>query len=103
MLNMNFMIFSLLFVPLVRCNIKEAPHHSRVRRIVGGEPANYPPYDDPVVYIRFNGRAAKVQGVREFPHYVFKGIKFAHPPTGQDRFLVSNFFSSIKSPPIDSE
>lgn len=82
---MNFIIFSLLFAPLVRCNV-------RVRRIVGGEPANYPPYDDPVVYIRFNGRAAKVQGVREFPHYVFKGIKFAHPPTGQDRFLVSKAF-----------
>ncbi|ENN81820.1 hypothetical protein YQE_01793, partial [Dendroctonus ponderosae] len=60
---------------------------SRVRRIVGGEPANFPPYDDPVVYVRFNGKSARVQGVREFPHYVFKGIKYAHPPVGADRFL----------------
>lgn len=62
---------------------------SRKRRIVGGEPANFPPFDDPVVYVRFNGKSARVQGVREFPHYVFKGIKYAHPPVGADRFLVS--------------
>lgn len=61
----------------------------RVRRIVGGEPAPVPPFDDPVIYTRFNGRAARVEGVHSFPHYVFRGIKFAHPPVGPDRFLVS--------------
>ncbi|XP_066255383.1 liver carboxylesterase 1-like [Euwallacea similis] len=61
--------------------------HHRIRRIVGGETANYPPFDDPVVYVRFNGRSARVQGIREYPHYVFKGIKYAHAPVGTDRFL----------------
>ncbi|XP_060525790.1 carboxylesterase 4A-like isoform X2 [Cylas formicarius] len=61
--------------------------HRRTKRIVGGVAANFPPYDDPTVFVRFNGRAARVQGSREFPHYVFKGIKYAHPPIGRDRFL----------------
>lgn len=59
----------------------------RVKRIVGGIPADVPPADDPVVYTRFNGRAAKVIGVLDFPHYVFRGIRYAHPPTDADRFL----------------
>ncbi|KAJ8941723.1 hypothetical protein NQ318_023319 [Aromia moschata] len=46
-----------------------------------------PPVDEPVVYTRFGGRAARVEGVRDFPHYVFRGIKYAHPPTGKNRFL----------------
>ncbi|KAL1488054.1 hypothetical protein ABEB36_015423 [Hypothenemus hampei] len=61
--------------------------YSRVKRIVGGETPNYPPFDDPVVYVRFSERSARIQGTREFPHYVFKGIKYAHPPIGPDRFL----------------
>lgn len=66
--------------------------HHRVRRIVGGVAPNYPPFDDPVVYVRFNGRSARVQGLREYPHYVFKGLKYAQPPIGVDRFLVSFLF-----------
>lgn len=76
----------LLFLTAVNCG--EIDHH-RVKRIIGGSPANYPPYDEPVVYVRFNERAARVTGVRDFPHYVFKGIKYAEPPVKQDRFLVS--------------
>ncbi|XP_030750699.1 liver carboxylesterase 1 [Sitophilus oryzae] len=76
--------FFLLIIKIVLCDV---PVHHRVRRIVGGSPANYPPYDDPVVYIRFNGKAAKITGVRDFPHYVFKGIRYAEPPIKSDRFL----------------
>ncbi|KAF7273676.1 hypothetical protein GWI33_013623 [Rhynchophorus ferrugineus] len=61
--------------------------HHRIKRIIGGSPANYPPYDEPVVYVRFNGRAARVTGVRDYPHYVFKGIRYAEAPVKQDRFL----------------
>lgn len=61
----------------------------RVKRIVGGVPADVPPEDDPTVYTNFGGRSALVRGVREFPHYAFRGIRYAHPPTGKDRFLVS--------------
>ncbi|CAG9813114.1 unnamed protein product [Phaedon cochleariae] len=59
----------------------------RVKRIVGGNPADPPPEDDPTVYTNFAGKAARVQGVREFPHYVFRGIKYALPPIGKNRFL----------------
>ncbi|CAG9859458.1 unnamed protein product [Phyllotreta striolata] len=58
----------------------------RVKRIVGGEPAMEPPLDDPTIFTNFAGKAAKIQGVRDFPHYVFKGIKYAYPPTGKNRF-----------------
>lgn len=64
-------------------------HGSRVRRIVGGEPANIPPADDPVVYTRFNGKTAAVRGMLDFPHYVFRGIRYAKPPVGNLRFVVS--------------
>lgn len=67
----------------------------RVKRIVGGRPADVPPADDPVVFTRFAGKAAKVTGVRDFPHYVFKGIKYAHPPVGKLRFLVSINLSKV--------
>lgn len=62
---------------------------ARVRRIVGGIPADVPPEDDPTVFTRFAGHAAKVTGVRDFPHYVFRGIRYAHAPKGKDRFQVS--------------
>lgn len=61
----------------------------RVKRIVGGHPADAPPEDDPTVFTNFAGRSALVRGVRDFPHYVFRGIHYAHPPTGKERFLVS--------------
>ncbi|KAG5886054.1 hypothetical protein JTB14_009503 [Gonioctena quinquepunctata] len=59
----------------------------RVRRIVGGSPADVPPADDPVVFTNFAGKSARVQGVLNFPHYVFRGIRYAHPPTRKNRFL----------------
>lgn len=65
------------------------PRGARVKRIVGGAPAELPPTDDPVVYLRFAGRSAKVRGVHDYPHYVFRGIRYAHPTKGKDRFLVS--------------
>ncbi|VEN38422.1 unnamed protein product [Callosobruchus maculatus] len=60
---------------------------ARVKRIVGGDPAEAPPPDDPTVYTNFGGKAARVLGVHDFPHYVFRGIRYAEPPTGKDRFL----------------
>lgn len=59
----------------------------RVRRIVGGAPANIPPADDPVVYTRFNGKTAAIRGVLDYPHYAFRGIRFAKPPVGNLRFV----------------
>ncbi|XP_072378373.1 liver carboxylesterase 1 [Diabrotica undecimpunctata] len=59
----------------------------RVKRIVGGIPAAEPPSDDPTIFTNFAGRSARVQGVIDYPHYVFRGIKFAYPPTGKNRFL----------------
>ncbi|KAJ8934125.1 hypothetical protein NQ314_013584, partial [Rhamnusium bicolor] len=84
LLNYFFIIFSLFY--LIICDERG----SRVRRIVGGIPADIPPVDDPVIYTRFGGRTARVEGVRDFSYYVFRGIKFAHPPTGRDRFLRPN-------------
>lgn len=66
----------------------------RVKRIVGGNPADIPPEDDPAVYTNFAGKSALVRGVRDFPHYVFRGIYYADPPTGKDRFLVSRIVVS---------
>lgn len=63
-------------------------HGARVKRIVGGAPAGRPPTDDPNVYLRFGGRSARVRGMRDFPHFVFRGIRYAYPPVGKDRFQV---------------
>uniref|UniRef100_A0A6P7GJ22 Esterase SG1-like n=1 Tax=Diabrotica virgifera virgifera TaxID=50390 RepID=A0A6P7GJ22_DIAVI len=59
----------------------------RVKRIVGGIPAEEPPADDPTIFTNFAGRSARVQGILDYPHYVFRGIKFAYPPIGKNRFL----------------
>jgi carboxylesterase type B len=61
---------------------------ARVRRIVGGDAAVAPPEDDPVVFTRFAGKTARVLGVRDLPHYVFRGIRYGHAPAGKERFLV---------------
>ncbi|KAL3288103.1 hypothetical protein HHI36_002553 [Cryptolaemus montrouzieri] len=82
----------------VHCN-------ERVRRIVGGQPANIPPPDDPVVYTRFNGKTAVVRGVLDFPHYVFRGIRYAQAPVGNLRFvrpqeyILEGFVNATKYPP----
>ncbi|KAK9886688.1 hypothetical protein WA026_017608 [Henosepilachna vigintioctopunctata] len=77
----------------------------RIRRIVGGAPANIPPPDDPVVYTRFNGKTASVRGVLAFPHYVFRGIRYAKPPVGNLRFVrpqetfLEGFVNATNYPP----
>nr|XP_022902159.1 esterase E4-like [Onthophagus taurus] len=70
----------LLTLPFISCNNK------RVKRIVGGNPANVPPEDDPVAFVTHARRSATIRGVLEYPHYAFRGIRYAHPPTGRDRF-----------------
>lgn len=67
----------------------------RVRRIVGGQPADVPPPDDPVVFVKHNGRFARIEGIRnprEY-HYHFRGIRFAEAPVEKRRFQVRNVFS----------
>lgn len=81
--------FQILAIFCVVTAVSGDPRGSRKKRIVGGEPAQIPPYDDPIVYTRFAGRNAQIRGVQEYPHFVFRGIRYAHPPTGKDRFQVT--------------
>uniref|UniRef100_A0A182VYJ0 Carboxylesterase type B domain-containing protein n=1 Tax=Anopheles minimus TaxID=112268 RepID=A0A182VYJ0_9DIPT len=55
--------------------------------IVGGIRSAIPPLDDPVVFVRTGGRAARVEGLRNRATglYSFLGIRYAEPPTGQYR------------------
>lgn len=76
--------FAMIYFAIVDCK----KLNKRVKRIVGGSPAELPPEDDPLVYLSFAGKSASVRGIREYPHYVFRGIRYAHPPTGRDRFQV---------------
>lgn len=85
------MSITVLYLLALFVSIHSDERGTRVKRIVGGYPAEPPPADDPAVYTNFAGRSALVRGVRNFPHYVFKGIRYAHPPTGKERFLVSFF------------
>lgn len=78
----------IIFLLILHISISYGDRSQRVKRIVGGSPADVPPEDDPVVYTQFASRSARVQGVREFLHYVFRGIHYAHPPVGRERFLV---------------
>nr|XP_969988.2 PREDICTED: carboxylesterase 1E [Tribolium castaneum] len=80
---MNLSLLLLIAVKLIYCDERSG----RVRRIVGGEPAVPPPEDEPVVFTRFGGKTARVLGVRDFPHYVFRGIRYGLAPTGKERFL----------------
>lgn len=57
--------------------------------IVGGQNAQIPPYDDPVVFVNHVGKYSRVQGYFN-PNtalYIFRGIKYADPPTRENRFL----------------
>jgi carboxylesterase type B len=78
---------------------------ARVRRIVGGDAAVAPPEDDPVVFTRFAGKTARVLGVRDLPHYVFRGIRYGHAPAGKERFLrprqyfLQGFENATRFPP----
>lgn len=60
---------------------------------MGGIPAESPEEDEPVIFVRFAGRTAKLTGARDFPHYVFKGLRYAQAPKGKDRFQV---FTTLK-------
>lgn len=57
--------------------------------IVGGQNAKQPPYDDPVVFVNHVGRYSRVQGYfnPSTSLYIFRGIKYADPPTRENRFL----------------
>lgn len=57
--------------------------------IVGGQNAKQPPYDDPVVFVNNVGRYSRVQGYFNptTSLYIFRGIKYADPPTRENRFL----------------
>lgn len=79
------LVLLLIIVKVIKCDERSA----RVRRIVGGQPAVPPPEDDPVVFTRFGGKTAKVLGVLDLPHYVFRGIRYGLAPVGKERFLVS--------------
>ncbi|ETN57722.1 carboxylesterase 3 [Anopheles darlingi] len=61
--------------------------------IVGGIRSAVPPLDDPVVFVRVGGRAARVEGTRNRATglYSFRGIYYADPPTGEYRFTRSRF------------
>ncbi|KAF5274800.1 hypothetical protein FQR65_LT00383 [Abscondita terminalis] len=72
---------------LLLCLLAFAHAGKRRKRVVGGSPAAIPPLDEPTVHVRFAGRSARIRGVRDFPHYVFKGIRFAHSPVKKERFL----------------
>lgn len=73
---------------LIITGINSISCNHRTKRIVGGIPAAVAPADEPIVYVRFTGKAARVEGVRTPYYYSFTGLRYAHPPTGKDRFLV---------------
>ncbi|XP_058062396.1 carboxylesterase 5A [Anopheles bellator] len=64
-----------------------------VEAIVGGIRSATPPLDDPVVFVRVAGRAARVEGTRSRTSglYSFRGIHYADSPTGQNRFARPRF------------
>jgi hypothetical protein len=83
-----------LFVLLV-CSLVDAKDINVIRqkRIVGGIAAAQPPEDDPVVFVNKNDQHARIIGSRDPDKgfYTFRGIRFAEPPTGQNRFQVKMF------------
>lgn len=62
--------------------------------IVGGRQAAEPPPDDPVVFIKSGeNAAARIEGKRSATTgiYAFRGIHYAEPPTGKNRFARPQF------------
>lgn len=57
--------------------------------IVGGQHAQLPPYDDPVVFVNLVGKYSRVQGYFNpiTSVYIFRGIKYADAPIKENRFL----------------
>ena len=81
--------------------------NSRVRRIVGGQPAEVPPPPseanqfttpepeerDPLVFVRRDRRSAEVVGTKHPDGtYSFLGIRYAEPPIKRLRFVVTLFY-----------
>ncbi|XP_055621466.1 carboxylesterase 1E-like [Toxorhynchites rutilus septentrionalis] len=66
---------------------------NRCEAIVGGIQASSPPIDDPVVFVRYVGRSARVEGTRsrQTGLYSFRGIRYAEAPTGEHRFQRPRF------------
>ncbi|XP_055611398.1 pyrethroid hydrolase Ces2a [Uranotaenia lowii] len=65
----------------------------RSEAIVGGNQAAPPPVDDPVVFVRFVGKSARVEGTRnrQTGLYAFRGIRYADAPVGEFRFQRPRF------------
>ncbi|XP_058821981.1 carboxylesterase 5A [Topomyia yanbarensis] len=61
--------------------------------IVGGIPAAPPPVDDPVVFVRYVGKSARLEGTRnrQTGLYSFRGVRYADAPTGEYRFQRPRF------------
>lgn len=58
------MNFLWVFILLMCSSSIECIHLKRVKRIVGGIRAAAPPLDDPVVFVKQNGKNARVEGFR---------------------------------------
>lgn len=56
-MNLKYFIILVVWASSVACS-------KRVKRIVGGVSAAPPPPDDPVVFVKFNSRNARVEGFR---------------------------------------
>lgn len=65
----------------------------RCEAIVGGTRSAPPPVDDPVVFVRYVGRSARVEGTRsrQTGLYSFRGIRYAEAPIGEQRFQRPTF------------
>lgn len=87
---LSYSLIKCFLLSLLNFYITSGNH--RIRRIVGGIPAESPEEDEPIVFVRFAGHTAKVTGARDLPHYVFRGLRFAEPPIGRDRFQANAIF-----------
>ncbi|XP_055635829.1 carboxylesterase 1E-like [Toxorhynchites rutilus septentrionalis] len=88
-----------LFLLLSIVNLSES--------IVGGKHAATPPVDDPVVFVRYAGKSARVEGTRnrQTGLYSFRGIFYAEAPTREHRFQrprfrrLSGYINAIRNGP----
>ncbi|XP_055539747.1 carboxylesterase 5A [Wyeomyia smithii] len=65
----------------------------RCEGIVGGIRAAPPPVDDPVVFVRYVGKSARLEGTRnrQTGLYSFRGLRYADAPIGEYRFQRPRF------------
>ncbi|XP_058447535.1 carboxylesterase 5A [Malaya genurostris] len=61
--------------------------------IVGGIKSAPPPIDDPVVFVRYVGQSARLEGSlnRQTGLYSFRGVRYADAPTGEYRYQRPRF------------